>query len=102
MSQSKRMSLVEALTSTLVGLLLAFVVNVFMMHLTGVQASAARNLVIVAGHTVVSMVRQYALRRFFNALPRLQAWWIVRRPDVIRWVDKVLEMYARNRSGRRF
>jgi len=102
MSQSKRMSLVEALTGTLVGLLLAFVVNAFMMHLTGVTASAAQNFVIVAGHTVVSMIRQYALRRFFNYLPQLQAWWVVRRPDVIKFIDKVLELYARGRSGRRW
>lgn len=67
MSQSKTMSLVEAITNTLVGLALAFAVNAALMHWTGVTATAMQNFLIVAGHTVVSVLRSYVIRRLFNA-----------------------------------
>ena len=60
--------MVEAVTNTVVGLFLAFMVNAALMHWTGVTASAMQNLLIVGGHTVVSVVRSYVLRRLFN-------WW---------------------------
>lgn len=67
MSQSKAMSLVEAITNTLVGLALAFAVNAALMHWTGVTATAMQNFLIVAGHTVVSVLRSYLIRRVFNS-----------------------------------
>lgn len=66
MSQSKLMSLVEAITNTLVGLALAFAVNAALMYWTGVTATAMQNFLIVAGHTVVSVLRSYVIRRMFN------------------------------------
>ena len=101
MSQSKMMSLVEAITNTLVGLALAFAVNAALMHWTGVTATAMQNFLIVAGHTVVSVLRSYLLRRLFNAQwrPRLQAWWIVRRRGVVQFIDRMADAYGR---GRRF
>lgn len=71
MSQSKAMSLVEAITNTLVGLALAFAVNAALMHWTGVTATAMQNFLIVAGHTVVSVLRSYVIRRMFNRYPEL-------------------------------
>ena len=71
--QSKKMSFVEALTNTLVGLLLAFVVNAVLMYWTGVTATWQQNALIVAGHTIVSVVRGYMVRRLFNGAWRL--WW---------------------------
>lgn len=104
MSQSKMMSLVEAIANTFVGLALAFAVNAALMHWTGVTATAMQNFLIVAGHTVVSVLRSYLLRRLFNAdwRPRLQAWWIVRRPAVVRAIDKICDAHAKYRSGRRW
>jgi hypothetical protein len=60
------MSFVEAITNTLVGLALAFAVNAALMHWTGVTATAMQNFLIVAGHTVVSVLRSYVIRRMFN------------------------------------
>jgi len=73
MTQTKGMSLLEALTNTLVGLMLAFVVNAALMQLTGVHATWSQNALIVAGHTIVSVVRGYMLRRFFNGAWRRKA-----------------------------
>jgi hypothetical protein len=99
--QSKLMSLAEAVTNTVVGLFLAFMVNAALMHWTGVTASAMQNLLIVGGHTVVSVVRSYMLRRLFNAgwRPRLQAWWICKRPAVVEFFDRAACWYGRSGRG---
>ena len=64
--QSRMDSLIEAGTNTLVGLVFAFGVNMVLMQVTGLAASAGQNVVIVLGHTVVSVARSYCVRRFFN------------------------------------
>lgn len=89
MSQSKAMSFVEAITNTLVGLALAFAVNAALMHWTGVTATAMQNALIVVGHTVVSVLRSYFIRRFFNGGWRAA-------------LDRVLTCHERYRSGRRW
>ena len=63
--QTKIQSLVEAVTNTLSGLVLAFVVNMLLMGAAGVSATAKQNLLIVGGHTVFSVIRSYVVRRFF-------------------------------------
>lgn len=99
--QSKLMSLAEAVTNTVVGLFLAFMVNAALMHWTGVTASAMQNLLIVGGHTVVSVVRSYLLRRLFNAgwRPRLQAWWICKRPAVVQFLERMWCWYGHHGRG---
>lgn len=64
--QTKIQGLVEAVTNTLSGLVLAFVVNMLLMGAAGVTATAKQNLLIVGGHTIVSVIRSYVVRRFFN------------------------------------
>lgn len=64
--QTKIQSLVEAVTNTLSGLVLAFIVNMLLMGAAGVTATTKQNLLIVGGHTIVSVVRSYVVRRFFN------------------------------------
>lgn len=66
MGQSKMMSLVEAATNTGLGLVIAVAVNAVMMSATGVHATLTQNIVIVFGHTVVSVLRSYVVRRLFN------------------------------------
>ncbi len=85
MSQTKQMSFVEAITNTLVGLALAFAVNAALMHWTGVTATATQNFLIVSGHTVVSVVRSYLIRRAFNSEPwhRWRAWFALRKKRLL-------------------
>ena len=64
--QSRRQSLVEAVANTLSGLVLAFIVNMLLMGAAGVTATPRQNLLIVGGHTIVSVIRSYLVRRFFN------------------------------------
>lgn len=64
--QTKIQSLVEAVANTLSGLVLAFIVNMLLMGAAGVTATPKQNLLIVGGHTIVSVIRSYVVRRFFN------------------------------------
>ena len=64
--QTKIQSLMEAVTNTLSGLVLAFIVNMLLMGAAGVTATPKQNLLIVGGHTVFSVIRTYVIRRFFN------------------------------------
>ena len=66
MQQSRLGSLAEACVNTFIGLLFAIALNYVLMRVVGIHASAAQNAVIVLGHTIVSVVRQYMIRRVFN------------------------------------
>lgn len=64
--QTKLGSFVEALANTLFGLIFAFAAQGAMFALSGIQATAQQNLIVVIGMTVVSVIRSYVIRRIFN------------------------------------
>jgi membrane protein implicated in regulation of membrane protease activity len=68
MSQSKKHSVMEAITSTAVGFLVTWFAGLVIYPLVGVQVSTGQNTVVVLLFTVVSLVRGYVLRRYFNRL----------------------------------
>jgi len=70
MSQSRRMSLVEATTNTMVGYLLAVAVQLVAFPLFGLDVSLADNIAIALLFTAVSIARSYTLRRLFERLKR--------------------------------
>ena len=70
MIQSRRMSLIEAVISTVVGYLLAVVVQLIAFPLFGLVVSLADNIVIALIFTTVSIARSYTLRRLFERLRR--------------------------------
>lgn len=66
MSQSRAHSLLESVANIAIGFVVAFVSQVVVFPLVGVQASIKQNLSIGAAFTLISLVRSYALRRLFN------------------------------------
>ena len=66
--QSKRMSLAETITSTVVGLIVSFASNTFIFWALGVKIALTQNLTMVAFFTFVSLVRGYCIRRLFNSI----------------------------------
>lgn len=66
MSQSKAMSLIEAVTNTFIGLLIAYFAQSWFLHAMGIEITNAQNWALVAFMTVVSVARSYFLRRLFN------------------------------------
>ena len=68
MSQSRHMSLVEAVTNVVIGYVLAVATQIVVFPWFGLQASLGENLAIGLAFTSISLVRSYALRRLFARL----------------------------------
>jgi hypothetical protein len=68
MSQSRRLSLIEATTNVAVGYALAVITQIVVFPLFRLQVSLGDNLAIGAVFVGVSLVRSYALRRLFERL----------------------------------
>jgi len=66
--QSRRMSAVEAITSTAIGYGVAVVTNALVLPAFGFPVSLGDSLAIGAIFTAVSIARGYAVRRLFVAL----------------------------------
>lgn len=68
MSQTKTLSWVEATTSTLIGLAVAFTTQLLVFPVFGIYVPITTNLYISSIFTGVSVVRGYLVRRLFNRL----------------------------------
>lgn len=68
MTQSRRMSLVEAVANTLVGYLVAVATQFAVFPLFGLRVGVIENLGIGLIFTAVSVARSYLLRRVFESL----------------------------------
>ena len=64
--QSRRESIIEAWVNIAVGLSVNLVANVFLLPLVGAKMTLANNLWLGCTFTAVSILRQYAIRRWFN------------------------------------
>ncbi|MGJ4945042.1 DUF7220 family protein [Bradyrhizobium sp. HKCCYLS1011] len=69
------MSLVEVVTSTLIGFGVSVWANYAVLPLFGFQVKLSESLAITAVFTVISIARSYLVRRFFAVhLKRFAAW----------------------------
>ena len=66
MSQSRRMSLVEAVTNVLAGYALAVATQIIVFPWFGLHPSLGDTLAISALFTATSLLRGYTLRRLFE------------------------------------
>ena len=66
--QSKRASFIEACIGILIGYWVAFFAQMLIFPWFGLSVSVQDNLLIGLAFTVVSIVRSYYVRRFFNWL----------------------------------
>ena len=66
MAQSKRGSLIEAVTNTVVGYALAVTTQFAVFPAFGLRVGVVENLGIGLIFTAVSLIRGYLLRRIFN------------------------------------
>ena len=71
MMQSRRMSLIEALSNVVIGYGVAVLTQIAVFPLFGLQVSLSDNLLIGALFTLVSVARSYAVRRMFE---RMRSW----------------------------
>ena len=66
MPQSRRLSLLEAVTNVVVGYVLAVLTQMIVFPWFGLATSLPDNLAIGAAFVGVSLIRSYALRRVFE------------------------------------
>ncbi len=62
--------MVETITNVAIGLIVSFLSQVVIFKLYDIHISLAQNLELTLYFTVVSIVRSYVLRRFFNSIRR--------------------------------
>lgn len=67
MTQTRLESLIEALFNVAIGYVINFTANLLIFPLFGWQISVSQNLALGAVFTVISVLRSYAVRRWFNA-----------------------------------
>lgn len=67
MSQSRGSSLKEALINIVIGYVIAVSAQVLIFPMFGIKIPLHENMAIGACFTVVSLIRQYIIRRWFNA-----------------------------------
>lgn len=70
MEQTRIGSLIESLANIAVGYLVALVSQLLLFRHYGIEVDVEVNLKIVAWFTLVSLVRSYVLRRYFNGRGR--------------------------------
>lgn len=66
MSQSKEQSLKETVISTFIGLAVSLITQILVFPLYGMEVSFNQNIQITIIFTLVSIVRGYFVRRYFN------------------------------------
>lgn len=66
--QSKRKSLIEAVTNTVVGLVTSFVIQLIIYPVLNIPVTIGQNVLITFVFFAASIVRGYLLRRVFNRI----------------------------------
>ena len=67
MMQSKRDSLIETLTNVGIGWFISFIANMLVLPLFGYNINLTDGVLISIIFTVISIVRGYVVRRWFNS-----------------------------------
>ena len=66
--QTKKISLLEALTNTVVGLLVSFGIQLLIYPILGIAVTIGQNVIITFVFFAASISRGYIIRRIFNKL----------------------------------
>jgi len=68
MTQLRRHSALETLTSTFIGFWISYWLNYFLLPAFGHSVTHSENFWITIIFTIASLIRSYLLRRFFNRI----------------------------------
>ena len=64
--QSKLESLTEAIINTFIGFVIAFISQLVFFPIVGIEANLEQNFILTVLFTLVSIIRTYIVRRYFN------------------------------------
>jgi len=67
MNQSKLESLAEVGVNVVIGWVVGLIAQIFFFPIIGIAATLSQNFISSIVFTVISIVRSYAVRRWFNA-----------------------------------
>jgi hypothetical protein len=79
MNQSKTQSFVESVINTAIGFLVSFAAWPLVALISGVKYHGGQHILIVTIFTILSVARQYAIRRWCNKYLHKMAVWVARR-----------------------
>lgn len=68
MKQSKKHSALESITNVVVGLVVSIITQMILYTILNIPVSFSQNLIITGVFFIISFVRGYLIRRFFNSL----------------------------------
>ena len=71
--QSRLMSLIESLTNVAIGMVVSFFGQIAVSHWYNLPLNFAQNMQIVLFFTVLSVIRSYCIRRWYNRKVRVHA-----------------------------
>jgi hypothetical protein len=66
--QSRRMSMIEVATNIVIGLVVSFIIQIAIFKLYDINISVTQNVEITIWFTVISIIRSYLIRRWFNSM----------------------------------
>jgi hypothetical protein len=66
--QSKKLSIIESITQTVIGLGISFCIQIVIYPLMGIPVTIKQNIVITIVFFLASLIRGYFVRRYFNRL----------------------------------
>jgi len=66
MKQSKKKSVIEAVTNTILGLVTSFLIQLVIYPFLEIPVSIGQNAIITIVFFIASFLRSYLIRRFFN------------------------------------
>lgn len=66
MPQSKKHSIIESIANTVIGLAVSFIAQLVIYPLMGIPVTIKQNLLITLIFFLLSFIRGYIIRRFFN------------------------------------
>ena len=64
--QTKKHSIIESITQTIIGLITSILVQITIYPMMGIPVAFSQNLIITAVFFVVSIIRGYLVRRYFS------------------------------------
>ena len=66
--QTKKQSIIESITNVAIGYCVALISQIIIFPFFDIDVTVKDNIYIGLWFTVISIIRSYALRRFFNAI----------------------------------
>ena len=66
--QTKKLSLIESLIQTFIGLSVSFIIQLIIYPVMDIEVSYKQNIIITLVFTIASIIRGYFVRRLFNRM----------------------------------